>query len=143
VNSYISMPEDRQKLICDQTAAQIGLPAHAVEKDFWVTWTLITNDIAAAAGKDLDLFQRIAEHRQVYFNWSWMAYETLQPGHLQITPPDHYLSDWRTDYNESSPKCFTARFRRLMRCCGRLKSFRMHLMRAGGNQTGRINRTNP
>jgi hypothetical protein len=46
------------------------------------------------------------EHRQVYFNWSWMAYETLQPGKLQITPPDHYLSAWRADYNDMQSEMF-------------------------------------
>lgn len=40
MNSFISMPPERRKLVCDQTAAQIGLSAHAIEKDYWVSWTL-------------------------------------------------------------------------------------------------------
>jgi len=34
------MPEDRRRLVCTQTAARLNLPEVAVEKDFWVCWTL-------------------------------------------------------------------------------------------------------
>lgn len=40
MNSFAGLPEDRRRLICEQTAAQTGLVASSVEKDFWVTWTL-------------------------------------------------------------------------------------------------------
>src|SRR5258708_4233748 len=36
----IAMPADDRRELCEQTAAQLGLTARSVEKDFWVCWTL-------------------------------------------------------------------------------------------------------
>lgn len=81
-------------------------PKKGMARHYYDLYRLIINDIADAAGQDLDLFQRIAEHRQVYFNWSWIDYETLNPGSLRLIPPDHYLSDWRADYNDMQSEMF-------------------------------------
>lgn len=40
MNHFVSMPDDRRKLVCEQTAARTGLVASSVEKDFWVSWAL-------------------------------------------------------------------------------------------------------
>ncbi len=37
MNTFINLPEERRRLICEQTAAKTGLVASSVEKDFWVT----------------------------------------------------------------------------------------------------------
>jgi predicted nucleotidyltransferase component of viral defense system len=34
------MTEERRNLVCTQTGAQLNLAEVAVEKDFWVCWTL-------------------------------------------------------------------------------------------------------
>lgn len=67
---------------------------------------LIRQGIGAKAAQDLDLFRRIAEHRQIYFNWSWLDYATLAPGKLQLVPPAHYIADWRADYNDMQGEMF-------------------------------------
>lgn len=40
MNNYISLTEDQQRLLLSQTAALVGLPEQAVEKDLWVTMIL-------------------------------------------------------------------------------------------------------
>ena len=81
-------------------------PKKGMARHYYDLFQLITKGIGEGAAENLDLFQRIAEHRQVYFNWSWIDYETLKPGSLRLTPPDHYLSDWRADYNDMQSEMF-------------------------------------
>lgn len=40
MNAWFELPEERKKLVLVQSAARKGLPAAAVEKDWWVTLTL-------------------------------------------------------------------------------------------------------
>ena len=40
MNEFIEMTEERRRLVCVQTGAQLNLAEVAVEKDFWVCWTL-------------------------------------------------------------------------------------------------------
>jgi len=40
MKEFPGMPEDRRRLVCTQTGAQLNLFDVAVEKDFWVCWTL-------------------------------------------------------------------------------------------------------
>lgn len=89
-----------------QRPAERKRPKQGLARHYYDLYQLIVKGIAEKAAGDSGLFRRIAEHRQVYFNWSWMDYETLQPGTLQITPPEHYLSDWRTDYNDMQSEMF-------------------------------------
>ena len=52
------------------------------------------------------LFDRVAAHREVFFNWSWMDYSTLRPGRLRLTPLPEQLAEWRHDYEAMSPEMF-------------------------------------
>jgi nucleotidyltransferase AbiEii toxin of type IV toxin-antitoxin system len=40
MNEFIQKPEDEQRLYFEQASAELNLPAYAIEKDFWVCWTL-------------------------------------------------------------------------------------------------------
>lgn len=37
MNKYFELPQEQQRLVLTQTAARVGLPEQAVEKDLWVT----------------------------------------------------------------------------------------------------------
>jgi hypothetical protein len=54
--------------------------------------------IGNQAADNLILFERIAAHRQVYFCYTWVDYDTLRPGRLKLVPPDDQLVVWRSDY---------------------------------------------
>jgi len=40
MNSFLTMTEERRKIVCTQAAAMLNIAEVAVEKDFWVCWTL-------------------------------------------------------------------------------------------------------
>ena len=40
MKEFIELPEERRRLVCTQAGAQLNLSEIAVEKDFWVCWTL-------------------------------------------------------------------------------------------------------
>ncbi len=40
MKEFITMPEERRRLVCEEAGAQLNLFEIAVEKDFWVCWTL-------------------------------------------------------------------------------------------------------
>jgi len=40
MKEFIAMPEERRRLVCTEAGAQLNLFEIAVEKDFWVCWTL-------------------------------------------------------------------------------------------------------
>lgn len=40
MNEFVVLPDERRKLLCEQAQAKLGLPPAAIEKDFWVCWTL-------------------------------------------------------------------------------------------------------
>jgi hypothetical protein len=40
VESFAKLPSDERRLYFEQAAAQLGLSAQIIEKDFWVCWSL-------------------------------------------------------------------------------------------------------
>lgn len=40
MDSYLRLPPNEQRTYCEQAAADLGLPAASIEKDFWVCWIL-------------------------------------------------------------------------------------------------------
>ena len=40
MKEFIALSEERRRLVCTQAGAQLSLSEVAVEKDFWVCWTL-------------------------------------------------------------------------------------------------------
>jgi hypothetical protein len=81
-------------------------PKQGMSRHYYDLFRLIKTGVAAKAISDLELFGIIVAHREVYFRWSWVDYGTLKPGTLRLIPPDHYLSDWRNDYNDMQEEMF-------------------------------------
>jgi predicted nucleotidyltransferase component of viral defense system len=67
-------------------------------RHYYDLYCLIEAGIGDKASVDLDLFERIAAHRQVYFRYTWVDYDTLRPGLLRLIPLDTQLADWKSDY---------------------------------------------
>ena len=44
------------------------------------------------------LFQRVAEHREIFFRYAWVDYSTHKPGTFRLSPPSDHLANWRSDY---------------------------------------------
>lgn len=44
------------------------------------------------------LFEGVKDHRRTYFDYTWVDYEKLGAGDLQIVPPDERFAEWGADY---------------------------------------------
>lgn len=75
-------------------------------RHYYDLWCLIKAGIGGRAAIDIELFKRIAAHRQVYFSYSWVDYSTLRPGSLKLVPPAEQLQEWRADYNSMRKEMF-------------------------------------
>jgi hypothetical protein len=85
----------------DKKRRKRGMARH-----YYDVYQLIEQGIAARAAEDLNLFNRIAAHRRVYFRYSWMDYDTLAPSTLRMLPRDDQIADWRTDYTGMQQEMF-------------------------------------
>jgi len=94
VNDFVTLKPERQRLLCQQAAERLGLPAASVEKDFWVCWTL------------REMFGLPGWGEHLTFNWSWMDYATLQRGSLCLVPPGDQVNKWRRDYEDMQGAMF-------------------------------------
>jgi hypothetical protein len=59
---------------------------------------LIEAGIGDEAVANIELFQRVAAHRELYFRQTWVDYSTLAPGTIRIAPLPEREPEWRRDY---------------------------------------------
>ncbi len=67
-------------------------------RHYYDLWCLIIKGIAKQAVADRSLFERVAAHRKVFFEQTWMDYSTLHAGSLRLVPPADQIPAWRSDY---------------------------------------------
>jgi predicted nucleotidyltransferase component of viral defense system len=75
-------------------------------RHYYDVWCLISRGIAERAAAEKALFDRVAEHRHVYFALSWVDYATLRPGSLRLLPAEAHLASWRQDYQAMAGTMF-------------------------------------
>jgi hypothetical protein len=75
-------------------------------RHYYDLYRLVEAGIGEKASSDLELFDRIAAHRQVYFPHAGVDYDTLCPGRLRLVPPDEQLGDWSSDYAAMKDEMF-------------------------------------
>ncbi|BHH85825.1 nucleotidyl transferase AbiEii/AbiGii toxin family protein [Desulforhopalus sp. 52FAK] len=86
---------------CREQKARRFLARH-----YYDIYCLMQAGIAEKAARDLDLFQRILEHRMFYFKHNWMDYGTIAPGTLRILPLQEHMADWESDYRDMVKEMF-------------------------------------
>jgi hypothetical protein len=100
-------PSNKQMLLHEETFRQNGKKRKArLARHYYDLWCLIKAGIGGKAAGDIELFDRISAHRQVYFSYNWVDYDTLRPGSLRLVPPDEQLQEWRADYNSMRREMF-------------------------------------
>lgn len=75
-------------------------------RHYYDVWCLITRGVADRAAVDNALFERVAEHRQIFFRLGWVDYATLRPGTLRLSPPADHRAAWQQDYEEMAGAMF-------------------------------------
>ena len=71
---------------------------HRMARHYYDLWCLLRAGIGEKALAQPALFQRVAEHRELFFRFSWVDYSTHKPGSFRLAPTPGHLADWRSDY---------------------------------------------
>lgn len=67
-------------------------------RHYYDLWCLLCAGVGERALADTALFQRVAEHREIFFRYSWVDYTTHKPGTFRLSPPANHRANWRADY---------------------------------------------
>ena len=54
----------------------------------------------------IELLDRVAVHKSVFFKMAWAHYDTARPGTLRLTPSDQIVGELRQDYLDMRPMFF-------------------------------------
>ena len=68
-------------------------------RHYYDLWCLLRAGVGERAQADTALFQRVAEHRAIFFQYTWVDYSTHKPGTFRLVPPNDQLSEWQADYS--------------------------------------------
>lgn len=69
-------------------------------RHYYDVWCLLRAGVGEKALTQTSLFQRVAEHRELFFRYSWVDYTTHKPGSFRLIPPAEHLADWKSDYSD-------------------------------------------
>jgi len=69
-------------------------------RHYYDLWCLLQAGVGENAIRNRELFQRVAEHRSIFFRHSWVDYTTHKPGTFRLRPPEAHLPNWRADYQQ-------------------------------------------
>ncbi|HEY5705162.1 MAG TPA: nucleotidyl transferase AbiEii/AbiGii toxin family protein [Terrimicrobiaceae bacterium] len=88
-------------LLHEETFRPVDKPRKVhMARHYYDLWSLLRAGIGDRAMANMALFQRVAEHREIFFRFSWVDYSTHKPGTFRLVPPDDHLPKWRADYEE-------------------------------------------
>lgn len=88
-------------LLHEETFRPISKPRKIrMARHYYDLWCLLRAGVGETALADTDLFARVAEHRELFFRYSWVDYTTHKPGTFRLTPPPEHLANWKADYTE-------------------------------------------
>jgi len=68
-------------------------------RHYYDLWCLLRAGVGERALRDVALFRRVSEHRELYFRYSWVDYSTHKPGSFRLVPPSEQLPNWKGDYD--------------------------------------------
>ena len=86
-------------LLHEETFRPIDKPRKLrMARHYYDLWSLIRAGIGERAMADKDLFTRVAEHRCIFFRYSWVDYTTHRPGTFRLLPQEHQMDAWRKDF---------------------------------------------
>jgi hypothetical protein len=69
-------------------------------RHYYDLWCLLRAGVGDISFANKTLFRRVAEHREIFFRYSWVDYSTHKAGTFRLSPPADHLANWRADYRE-------------------------------------------
>ena len=68
-------------------------------RHFYDLCRLLRAGVGEGTMADKSLFARLAEHREIFFSYSWLDYSTHKPSTFRLFPPADHLPNWQADYH--------------------------------------------
>jgi hypothetical protein len=65
-------------------------------RHYYDLWCLLRAGVGERALANTALFQRVAEHREIFFRCAWVDYSTHKPGTFRLTQPMDHLANWHS-----------------------------------------------
>ena len=113
-------------LLHEETFRPVGKPRKIrMARHYYDLWCLLRAGVGDRALAQTALFGRVAEHRELFFRFSWVDYTTHKPGTFRLTPPPEHLANWKSDYAEMLGPMFfgdTPTFNELMAAAAAFES---------------------
>lgn len=98
---------DKAMLLHEESCRPAAKPRkRPLARHYYDLWCLIQKGVTDQAVADEGLFDRVAAHRQAFFDYGWMDYTTMRPGSLCLIPPPDQLASWRSDYGKMRQEMF-------------------------------------
>jgi predicted nucleotidyltransferase component of viral defense system len=98
---------EKAMLLHEETFRPADKPrAIRMARHYYDLWCLISRGVAERAAVEEELFKRVAEHRQAFFPWSWVDYDSMRRGSLRLLPAKGHLDSWRQDYGAMTGTMF-------------------------------------
>ena len=92
---------EKAMLLHEETFRPADKPRKArLARHYYDLWCPITRGVAGRAAADRALFERVAEHRGIFFRYTWVDYSTLRPGAKRLVPSEEQVAGWRADYEQ-------------------------------------------
>ena len=87
-------------LLHEETFRPVDKPRKLrMARHYYDLWCLLCSGVGESAMADKALFARVAEHREIFFSYSWVDYSTHKPGTFRLVPPVDHLPNWHADYD--------------------------------------------
>lgn len=67
-------------------------------RHYYDLWCLLEAGTGERALANMDLFNRVAEHREIFFRQSWVDYSTHHPGTFRLVPLPEQVAAWEADF---------------------------------------------
>lgn len=77
-----------------------------VSRHYYDLALLSETEYAERALKQLDMLERVVEHKKVYFASAWARYDLAKPGSLRLVPAPQRMGDLAADYAKMAPMIF-------------------------------------
>ena len=96
MDSFLLLPDDRRRALCEEAGRVLGLSAGSVEKDFWVCWTLrtlfelpvsgphLTFKGGTSLSKGWKLIQRFSEDIDIVIDRNFLGFGVIE--HPKMRP---------------------------------------------------------
>ncbi len=77
-----------------------------MSRHYYDVFQLSNSEVIEPAMRKLELLDRVAIHKRVFFKSAWASYDTARAGTLRLVPSERILDELRQDYATMEPMFF-------------------------------------